>query len=138
VNAFPVSPATQATLLRKMEALGIDERDLEERFTKSGGHGGQKINKTSVAVVLVHVPSGETVRAESARSQALNRFFARRALCEAIAAKRHLEKTEKQRAREKIRRQKRRRSAKQKAKMLADKRHVSEKKALRRKPSADD
>jgi protein subunit release factor B len=138
MNPSPVSPATRDALLRRMERLGIAESDIEERFTRSGGHGGQKINKTSVAVVLVHLPTGTTVRVESARSQALNRFFARRALCDAIAEKLHLEKTARQQAREKIRRQKRRRSAKQKAKMLEEKHRVSEKKALRRKPATDD
>ena len=138
MNPSPVSPATRDALLRRMETLGIAERDLEEHFTRSGGHGGQKINKTSVAVVLVHRPTGTTVRVDSARSQVLNRFFARRALCEAIAEKLHLEKTARQQEREKNRRRRRRRSAKQKAKMLADKRHLSEKKALRRKPACDD
>lgn len=134
---FPVSPETEAALTRRMERLGIREEDLNERFLRGGGKGGQKINKTSSTVVLRHLPSGTEVRCAQERSQAMNRFFARRLLCEKIAEQTAKEKSARQQKREKIRRQKRRRSARQKAIMVEGKRRQGEKKALRRPPSPD-
>lgn len=132
-----ISPAKLSDLEARMRKLGIDEADLEERFIKGSGSGGQKINKTSSCVVLVHRPSGIEVRCQRERSQAMNRFFARRDLCEKIAEKVEGEKSRKQQEREKIRRQKRRKSRRQRAIMVDDKRKHGEKKSLRRKPAAD-
>jgi protein subunit release factor B len=115
-----------------MIKLGILEQDLEERFIKGSGAGGQKINKTSSCVYLKHIPTGVEVKCQWSRSQADNRYFARRELCEKIAARIHGEKTKKQQAFEKIRRQKRRRSRRSKEKMLEAKRQHSEKKSFRR------
>ena len=67
-----------------MAACGMREGDLEEHFVTSGGPGGQKVNKTSTCVVLRHVPTGLEVKMQKARSQSLNRFYARRRLCELI------------------------------------------------------
>lgn len=64
----------------RMESLGIKERDLEEKFIHAQGRGGQKINKSSVCVYLKHVPTGIEVKCQESRSQASNRFFARRIL----------------------------------------------------------
>lgn len=130
---YPVSPSKQTLLEEEMARLGIDEADLEEAFLRGGGPGGQKINKTSVVVSLTHVPSGTTVRCQESRSQAMNRFLARRMLVDAIKEAVEGEKSRAQQAREKIRRQKRKRSKRAKEKMLADKRHTSVKKATRRK-----
>lgn len=121
-----------------MEQLGLRESDIEERFIRGGGAGGQKINKTSSTVCLRHRPSGIEVRCAQERSQSMNRFFARRDLCEKLAARLHGEKSQKQQAREKIRRQKRKRSKRQTAKMVDAKTHHGKIKALRRAPSADD
>ena len=114
-----------------MNALGILESDLEEQFVRSGGKGGQNVNKVSSCVLLRHRPTGLWVKCQQERSQALNRFLARRLLVEKIERDVLGRKTEEQRRIEKIRRQKRRRSRRAKNKMLADKHHQSEKKQQR-------
>ncbi len=134
----PVSEDKERVLRERMERLGLREADLDERFIRGGGPGGQKINKTSVVVCLRHRATGIEVRCGAERSQALNRFLARRALCERFEAKAAGVRSAEQAAREKIRRQKRRRSRRQKARMLADKRAVGQKKALRARPSWPD
>jgi protein subunit release factor B len=108
---FAVSPEKNAELQRRMEALGVREEDLEERFVKSSGKGGQHVNKTATCVQLRHLPSGIEVQYMGERSQSLNRFFARRLLLDRIAAAMGLE-TAKSAAMEKLRRQKARRSRK--------------------------
>lgn len=70
-----------------MEACGLHETDIEERFVKAGGPGGQHVNKTQTGVMLAHRPSGLEVKMTKERSQALNRFFARRRLCELMEAR---------------------------------------------------
>ena len=83
---FPVSPKKAKGLSEWMERLGIKEEDIKEQFARSSGHGGQYVNKRSTAVILVHEKTGITVRCEEGRSQALNRFLARRRLCEKVEA----------------------------------------------------
>lgn len=126
-----------AILQTRMQELGIEESDLEEEFIRGSGSGGQKINKTSVCVRLKHLPSGIEVRCQETRSQSMNRFLARRALCEKLAAQVLKVKTALQNEREKIRRQKRRRSRRAKEKILQDKKVASQKKKLRCKPDAN-
>lgn len=135
---FPVSKSKQADLLRRMAALDINETDLCEGFIRGSGAGGQKINKTSVAVWLKHTPSGTEVRCQESRSQALNRFLARRMLVERLEAKVRGETSERQQEREKIRRQKRKRSRRAQEKMLTNKRYHAHKKGLRRPPGESD
>ena len=108
---FAVSPEKNEALRRRMEALGVREEDLEERFVRSSGKGGQHVNKTSSCVQLLHRPSGIEVKCMGERSQSLNRFFARRLLLERIEEDRGL-KTAKDDSAERIRRQKARRSRK--------------------------
>jgi hypothetical protein len=81
---FPVSEEKSRLLREKMESLGIREEDLEERFIRSSGAGGQKVNKTSSCVYLRHLPTGIEVKCMRERSQSLNRFLARRELVERI------------------------------------------------------
>jgi len=131
---FPVSPEKQQQLETQMARLGIRESDLIEDFVKGSGAGGQKINKTSVAVFLRHLPSGIVIRCQESRSQALNRFLARRLLCQKIEERVQGAASAEQQRREKIRRQKRKRSKRAKEKMLGEKRHHAEKKAMRRRP----
>ena len=121
-------------LQARMERLGIQDEDLVEKFILGSGKGGQKVNKTSSCVYLRHIPSGIEVKCQQERSRELNRFYARRALCEKLEEEILQEKSAKQQAVEKIRRQKRRRSRRSKQKMLEDKRRHSEKKSLRRPP----
>ena len=114
-----------------MEKLQVVESDLEEHFIRGSGKGGQKINKTSSCVQLNHAPSGIEIRCQKTRSQADNRYWARRELCERIEEKVLGEKSKKQQAIEKIRRQKRRRSRRAKARMLDTKSKQGEKKRRR-------
>jgi len=135
---FPVSPEKQRALAVRMEALGVRESDLDESFIRSRGKGGQNVNKVSSCVVLRHAPTGIVIRCEQERSQALNRFLARRRLLDQIEARAEGAASAAAAERARIRRQKRRRSRRAKDKMLAAKRAVSEKKAARRPPGADD
>lgn len=77
---FPVTEDKNRWLQGRMEALGIQERDIEEKFIRSSGRGGQKVNKTSSCVYLRHIPTGIEVKCMKERSQSLNRFLARREL----------------------------------------------------------
>ena len=78
--SFAVSEEKNRWLQAKMEALGVEEKDLEEKFIRSSGRGGQKVNKTSSCVYLRHAPTGIEVKCMKERSQSLNRFLARREL----------------------------------------------------------
>lgn len=134
---FNVSPAKESALLARMAALGIRLSDIEEKFIRADKAGGQKVNKTSAAVYLKHLPTGIEVKCRQSRSQALNRFLARRILVDKIASLILGRESEERQRIEKIRRQKRRRSRRAKEKMLKDKKLHSEKKALRKPPLAD-
>ena len=128
---FPVSVKKQRALEAAMRRLGVEERDLEESFIRSRGPGGQHVNKVSTCVVLRHRPSGLEVRCQQERSQALNRFLARRVLLSRLEVE-QLGRVSAEAARiAKLRRQKRKRSKRAKEKMLAAKRLRSEKKLLR-------
>ena len=128
-----VSPEKGEALEAKLAALGIQEKDVVEKFIRSGGHGGQNVNKTSTCVYLKHLPTGIEVKMSKERTQALNRFLAWRRLAEKIEEKIKGVESERKKMIEKIRRQKRRRSRKAKEKMLANKKIQSEKKELRKR-----
>jgi protein subunit release factor B len=139
MSVFPVSARKQHELNERMRRLGIRPEDIAESFIRSSGPGGQKVNKASTCVVLLHRPTGIQVKCQTERSQALNRFMARRMLLDKIERQQLGILSAEQQLREKIRRQKRRRSRRAKAKMLEEKRHHAEKKALRTpvKPGLD-
>src|SRR3989338_3904158 len=113
-----VSLKKQQELQQAMRRLGINEQDLEESFIRSSGPGGQNVNKVSTCVVLRHRPSGLEVRCQQERSQALNRFLARRALVARLEAKRLGELSAEAQRIAKLRRQKRKRSRRTKEKLL--------------------
>lgn len=135
---YGVSPEKVKLLKIKMQKLAIKESQIKEHFIHSSGHGGQKVNKTSSCVYLKHLPSGIQVKCSQERSQALNRFIARRTLVEKIENQLLKKKSQKQKRIEKIRRQKRKRTKRAKEKMLKQKRITSEKKNLRKSVSPDE
>jgi peptide chain release factor len=128
---FGVSPEKEKSLYEKMSRLGIREQDIEEHFVRSQGKGGQNVNKTSTAVYLRHRPTGVEVKCQQERSQALNRFLARRILADRVENLVEGRRSEEQRRREKIRRQKNKRSKRAKEKMLQAKHLRSARKAQR-------
>ena len=137
MGAFPVSLEKETQLATRMEALGVRETDIEESFVRSGGHGGQNVNKTSTCVQLLHRPTGVQVKCQSTRQQGLNRFIARRLLLDKIETLRQGIASAERAKMEKIRRQKRKRSRRAKERMLADKARHSMKKHERRGFSSD-
>ncbi len=128
---FGISKKKEKSLLERMERLEIFEKDLEEKFIRSSGKGGQHVNKVATCVYLKHLPTGIEVKCQQERSQAMNRFLARRILTDKIETKIEGKRSEEQQRIEKIRRQKRKRSKRAKEKMLEDKKKQSEKKKAR-------
>ena len=122
-------------LRRKMEELGIREDDLVEKFILGSGRGGQNLQKTSSCVYLKHLPTGIEIKCQRERSRDMNRYYARRDLCEKISTQVLKIKTEKVQAIEKKRRQKRKRSKRSQQKMLEGKKMRGGVKEMRGKPS---
>ena len=132
MGAFSVSIEKENQLALRMAALGVREAEIEESFVRSGGHGGQNVNKVSTCVMLLHRPTGVQVKCQETRQQGLNRFIARRLLLDKIEERKHGFVAAQRAEIEKIRRQKRKRSRRAKNKMLNDKSHHAGKKAARR------
>lgn len=112
-----VSPEKIKALEERFMALGITEKDILEKFVRSQGHGGQKLNKTSSCVYLRHIPTGIEVKCQQERSQALNRFLARRLLADKIEEQRSGGKS---REHERVRKQKLKRAKRARAKSLSE------------------
>lgn len=117
----------------KMNELGISEDDLVEKFILGSGSGGQNLQKTSSCVYLKHIPTGIEVKCQKERSRHMNRFLARRELCEKIEAQVFQVKTKKMQEIAKLRRQKKKRSKRAQAKVLESKSKRSNVKQLRGK-----
>ncbi|MES2440451.1 MAG: peptide chain release factor-like protein [Verrucomicrobiota bacterium] len=133
----PTTSDKLAALEQRMAALGITEADLLEKFVRGSGAGGQKINKTSNCVFLKHLPTGVCIKCQMDRSREMNRFLARRELCDQLDAIREGKAVAKTQAIEKMRRTNRPRSRNSKKRSVADKRNLSQKKSMRRSPSGD-
>jgi protein subunit release factor B len=105
-----ISPEKIHALEERMKDLGIQEKDIEEKFIRSQGKGGQKVNKSSSCVYLRHTPTGIEVKCQKTRSQAMNRFFARRILSDKIDELLHTGHCAKAKEVDKVRKQKKKRA----------------------------
>lgn len=131
MSFFGIRPEKEKALLDRMRKFAVREADIMEKFIRSGGKGGQRLNKVSTCVYLKHLPTGIEVKMQRERSQSLNRFLARRLLVQKIEEKIYGLQSEEQKRIAKLRRQKKRRSRRSKEKILRNKRIISEKKVLR-------
>jgi protein subunit release factor B len=127
-----VSTEKWNALNARLASLGIDEKDLHERFIRASGPGGQNVNKTSTCVALTHLPSAITVRCQEERTQGLNRYRARKLLADKVEEMRLGAESRRQKEIAKIRRQKKVRSRRAKEKMLVEKHQRSEIKQARK------
>jgi protein subunit release factor B len=127
----PSSSSSATDFAAHLARLGLREDDIEERFARSSGPGGQNVNKVSTSVTLRHGPSGLSVTAQDSRSQAMNRQLARQRLIAALDEARRTQKAEQRAAREKIRRQNRPRPRGVKRRMVDDKKKRGAVKKLR-------
>src|SRR3954447_14957936 len=107
MSLFAVDATKEDQLAQRMAALGIREADLEETFVRSGGHGGQNVNKTATCVMLLHRPSGIQVKCQTSRQQGFNRSLARHRLLDKIDEQRRRAAAAELAQAEKVRRQKR-------------------------------
>lgn len=126
-----VNPQKQKALKDKMSSLGIKEEDIQEKFILSRGKGGQRRDRKATCVYLKHLPTGIEVKCDKERSQAINRFLARRMLVEKIEELKQGKESEEKKRIAKIRRQKRKRSKRAQEKLLRLKRIRREKKQAR-------
>ena len=110
----------------------LNKKDVVEKFIRSGGKGGQNVNKNATCVYLKHIPTGIEVKMSRERSQAVNRFLAWRLLAEKIKERSKGIKTKRRQKIEKIRRQKRKRSKRAKEKILKNKKKQAKKKRHRK------
>lgn len=135
---FGVREEKERALEEEMRKFNMREEDLIEKFTHARGPGGQNVNKVATCVYLKHLPTGFKVKMQKTRSQAMNRFLARRELLRKIKNRILGKESEEQKRREKIRRAKHRRSKRAKKKILQQKKLQAHKKGLRAKLNLDE
>lgn len=114
-----ISPEKIKALEERMRDLGIREADMEERFIRARGRGGQKVNKTSSCVHILHVPTGIEVKCQETRSREANRFFARRILADKLEIMNSEGNTSRDHEITRIRKQKKRRARRAQEKAVA-------------------
>lgn len=119
----------------RLSRLGIRIGDVDERFIRGTGHGGQKINKTSSTVWLRHRPTGVEVRCQAGRSQSANREQAWEELCGKLEARARAEVAARTQLKEEERRRTRQKSRGQKVRMIRSKKHRAGIKAHRGRPA---
>ncbi len=124
-------------IVRRLDALGVRAEDVDERFIRGAGPGGQKINKTASTVWLRHGPTGVEVRCQAGRSQTANREQACAEFCAKLETRRAEAKAEERHEREVERRRTRQKSRAQKARMVDAKKHRSRTKASRGRVHGD-
>ena len=115
----------------RLTALGVRSADVDERFVRGTGPGGQKINKTSSTVWLRHRPTGVEVRCQRERSQAANRELAWIELCGKLEQRLRDARAAVQQENEADRRRHRQKSRGQKVRMIQSKKHRAGHKAKR-------
>ena len=84
---FGITERKKEELEQRMHKCNLFEKDIEEKFVRSSGSGGQKVNKSSTCVYLKHIASGLSVKIQKSRSQGLNRYYARKKMCELLENK---------------------------------------------------
>jgi protein subunit release factor B len=135
MNEFP--PGLDPDARVRLEALGVRAADVDERFVRGAGAGGQKINKTSSTVWLRHRPSRVEVRCQRERSQAVNRLLAWRELAARLEELRRAAAAARQDEHERERRRKRQKSHVQKLHMIRTKKHRAKTKSGRGRVEAE-
>lgn len=130
MTGFPLQIAE--SVRRRLATLGVRPEEVDERFVRGTGPGGQKINKTSSTVWLRHHPTAVEIRCQAGRSQAANRERAWTELAEKLEQRRRQAVGSARAAREAERRRTRQKSRGQKARMVDDKRRRARTKQARR------
>ena len=106
-----ITAAKMEALKARIARLGIDLRLVDEQFNRGSGNGGQKINKTSNAVLLRYPALGLVVKCQRERKRSLNRFIALRELVDEIEVRISPATSERLREIARIRKKKARRRA---------------------------
>ncbi|MFB3147261.1 MAG: peptide chain release factor-like protein [Thermodesulfobacteriota bacterium] len=120
MSKFGVSTEKEEALFKKMKELGVHEDDIDEKFIRSGGPGGQNVNKVATCVQLKHIPTGIIVKVQKDRTQGVNRFLARRTLVSKIEEGLLGKSSAEQLKIKKIQKQKKRRKRRTKLKFESD------------------